>query len=193
MKIFTVARYLMPGRARGYPPEDEGLPTSRPTWRVSPHSKTCERHQLESTPIGGAAVPRPKAPCGTYSAYKRHLRDGSPVDAVCAGARDERTREVAAERSAKKFAAPVLTLVPADPAADEKRMQRVEVLREGFDVVRAAIAVVKLSEPARLAPLLKEQREIARELGEIDAAEGAKSESLGEQLARARAARQARA
>lgn len=137
-------------------------------------------------------MPRPKAPCGTYSAYKRHLRDGSPVDAACAAARDERTQSVAAERSAKKFAAsPVLTLVPADPVADEKRMQRAEVLREGLDVVRAAIAVVKLSEPARLAPLLKEQREIARELGEIDAAEGAKSESLGEQLARARAARQA--
>lgn len=139
-------------------------------------------------------MPRPKAPCGTYSAYKRHLRDGSPVDSACEWARDERTREVAAARRAAKTGKPVLSIVEAASAGagdDEKRMTRAEVLREGLDVVREAIRVVKDTEPTRLAPLLKEQREIARELGEIEAAEGAKGDTLAEQLRRARAARQA--
>jgi len=138
-------------------------------------------------------MPRPKAPCGTYSAYKRHLRDGSPVDAACERARDERTREVAAARRAARTGKPVLSIVTAPPeaAADEKPMTRADVLREGLDVVREAIRSVRASQPERLAPLLKEQREIARELGEIEAAEGAKGDTLAEQLRRARAARQA--
>lgn len=135
-------------------------------------------------------MPRPKAPCGTYSAYKRHLRDGSTVDAACAAARDDRTKQVADDRRAAKRAPRVLSIVPDPVEPDPERLERAEVLREGLSTVRAAIRVVSQSEPARLAPLLKEQREIARELAEIDASEGAKSESLASQLAAARAARQ---
>ncbi|MEL5990736.1 hypothetical protein ACOKGD_13905 [Microbacterium phosphatis] len=28
-------------------------------------------------------MPRPKSPCGTYSAYQRHLRAKEPIDAAC--------------------------------------------------------------------------------------------------------------
>jgi hypothetical protein len=136
-------------------------------------------------------MPRPKAPCGTYSAYKRHLRDGSPVDPACEAARNARTEQVAAQRKAAKAGKPVLTLVATADSSEGTPYRRVDVLREGLEVVRDAIRAVAQTEPARLAPLLKEQREIARELGELEAAEGAKNDSLAEQLRRARAARQA--
>lgn len=32
---------------------------------------------------------RPKAPCGTYPAYQRHLREGSEVDSACRRAQRE--------------------------------------------------------------------------------------------------------
>jgi len=145
-------------------------------------------------------VPRPKAPCGTYSAYKRHLREKTPVDDACAAARDARTEDAAQKRRAAKSEPRILSIVtaapksppapPADPDPDPEELTQVQILREGLAAVRAAITVVRSNDPARLAPLLKEQREIARELAQLGTAEGAKSESLASQLAAARAARQ---
>jgi hypothetical protein len=34
-------------------------------------------------------MPRPKSPCGTYPAYRRHLRERSAVDAACRRAQQE--------------------------------------------------------------------------------------------------------
>jgi len=135
-------------------------------------------------------MPRPKAPCGTYSAYKRHLREGTTVDAACAAARDERTKQVADDRRAAKRLPRALSIVPDVVEPDPERLERADVLRGGLTDVRAAIAIVRQSEPARLAPLLKEMRELARELAEIETAGSAANDSLASQLAAARAARQ---
>lgn len=58
-------------------------------------------------------MPRPKSPCGTYSAYQRHLRERTPVDAACKRAQRERD----ASRSVRQRADDVSTRVAAAPAS----------------------------------------------------------------------------
>lgn len=44
-------------------------------------------------------MPRPESPCGTYSAYRRHLRRREPVCGPCLTARDEETAARRSERA----------------------------------------------------------------------------------------------
>jgi hypothetical protein len=46
--------------------------------------------------------PAPSAPCGTVSAYKRHVRNGEPVDAGCRDAWNTYHRERYAARQANR-------------------------------------------------------------------------------------------
>lgn len=54
-------------------------------------------------------MPRPRAACGIYPAYRRHLRDREPIDAACREA--QRVHE--AGRSSKAAGAPFVVPVPA--------------------------------------------------------------------------------
>jgi hypothetical protein len=53
-------------------------------------------------------MPRPPAPCGTYPAYRRHLRKNESVDAACKRAQ----RDHDANRRSKADDRPVATLQP---------------------------------------------------------------------------------
>ena len=43
--------------------------------------------------------PRPLASCGTYAAYRRHLRRGEPIDSACREAYNEHQRTMARNRA----------------------------------------------------------------------------------------------
>lgn len=48
--------------------------------------------------VGGPRGPEPSAPCGTVSAYKRHKRNGEPVDQACREAYNAEQRRLYAQR-----------------------------------------------------------------------------------------------
>ena len=133
-------------------------------------------------------MPRPPAPCGTYTAYKRHLRNDEPVDEACRRASDERVAEQAAARRWDK--PPKAESTPVDdfegwedfdaarreaPETPPANRTRVERLQWGLSLVEAAMAHVAGDEPAKLAPLSKRHSEL---LAEIEALEGTKPKEV---------------
>lgn len=72
-------------------------------------------------------------------------------------------------------------------------MSRLEVLKEMLQTSRDTIAALKGREPSRLYLLLREQREIVREISEIQGNGQVKGVTLADQLAAAREARAQRA
>ncbi|MFJ4038211.1 hypothetical protein ACIPVB_08990 [Microbacterium sp. NPDC090007] len=148
-------------------------------------------------------MPRAKAPCGTYTAYKRHLRDGEDVDSACRRAQKEhdaaRSTSVGARR-ARAVAEPVdsapeLPLPPPAPmpTTDEGHVSRLEVLKELLEQQRELLPALRRTDPGRAYLLMREQRETVREIAEIQGNGQAKGVTLADQLAEARAARTARA
>jgi hypothetical protein len=133
---------------------------------------------------------RPPAPCGTYSAYKRHRRKHETVDPACEKARDERTAADAAARKAsraEKVAA--ATAPPVDDDSDwdgtdlfarirgERSRRdhsdavpktRAERLQWNLDLIEAAMEITGTLEPSKLAPLSKRHSELLDELHRID-------------------------
>lgn len=107
-------------------------------------------------------MPRAKAPCGSYSAYKRHLRDGEPVDELCRQASVERSREQVRARAADEPVRP-----PRDVPEVPVGRSRLESLRWNLGLIESAMADV---DSARLAPLSKRHSEL---LADIAAVEGA--------------------
>ncbi|MBP2420011.1 hypothetical protein [Microbacterium imperiale] len=72
-------------------------------------------------------------------------------------------------------------------------MSRLEVLKEMLQTSRDTIAALQGREPSRLYLLLREQREIVREISEIQGNGQVKGVTLADQLAAAREARAQRA
>ena len=105
-------------------------------------------------------MPRAKAPCGTYSAYKRHLRDGEPVDPACRQASVERSREQVRSRNESAPPAPVIER-EAPPVA---RKGRQESLEWNLRLIESAMVEV---DPSRLAPLSKRHSELLAELASM--------------------------
>lgn len=152
-------------------------------------------------------MPRPRAACGTISAYRRHLREGTPVDDACREAKRAHNRarstsaaariERAAAEEAEKTAAAAAAAAPAPPAelptTEEGHVSRLEVLKEMLQTSRDTFAALKGREPSRLYLLLREQREIVREISEIQGNGQVKGVTLADQLAAAREARAQRA
>lgn len=134
-------------------------------------------------------MPRPKAPCGTYSAYKRHLRDGSDVDDACRQASKERSRAQTQQRKDNAPAAPFSAPKPdaegwedfdrerreAPPEAGDgiAAFDRGRDLRWNLELVKVAMQEVAEKDAAKLAPLSKRHSEL---LLEIEALEGAVKE-----------------
>lgn len=145
-------------------------------------------------------MPRAKAPCGTYTAYKRHLRDSEEVDSACRKAQKEhdaaRSTSVGARRSRSKLAdpAPEPPIEPPapTPTTDEGHVSRLEVLKELLEEQRQLLPALRRTDPSRAYLLMREQRETVREIAEIQGNGQAKGVTLADQLAEARAARAAR-
>lgn len=129
---------------------------------------------------------KPHAPCGTYSAYRRHLREHEPVDDACRKAQHDRDAsrssaksEPGAARRQVRIGAeqsrPALSLVPPlaaaeQPGHDDEQVDTRAELLANLALVRAAMAVVALEDPKRLAPLSKRHSELLTEVKAIGAA-----------------------
>lgn len=137
---------------------------------------------------------RPLAPCGTYTAYKRHMRRGEVVDARCRKAQREhdaaRSTSGAARvaRSAAKADVPAEPVAPA-PLTDEGHVSRVEILKEMLQESRELLKTLSAKDPQRAYLQMREQREILRELSELQGNGQAKGVTLADQLAEARSRR----
>lgn len=103
---------------------------------------------------------RPPAPCGTFSAYKRHKRKGEPVDEMCqAAAKIESKKQV----DAMNFRPPSEEALAAAAAVPRERT-REESLRRNLLLVERAMEIVAADEPAKLSPLSKRHSELLSEL-----------------------------
>lgn len=107
---------------------------------------------------------RAKAPCGTYSAYKRHKRDGEPVDAECRRASLDRSRAEQAKHRGDD------TRPPRAPRVEtpEQRKSREEALRWNLALVESAMVEV---DAGRLAALSKRHSELLDELDKLTGAD----------------------
>lgn len=142
---------------------------------------------------------RPKAPCGTYAAYRRHLREKTPVCDACRDAKRQNSRERSnsaesrREKQVEREAAKAAAAVPPVPRTGEGHVSRLETLRDMLEQSRELVAALKVSDPARAYLQMREQREILREIAEIQGnGQSTKGVTLGDQLAAARAEREQR-
>lgn len=139
---------------------------------------------------------RTPAPCGSETAYRRHLRRDEPVDDACQVAHRE---HVAAKRAAKRAEREALAAAgvdeflsthedsthsngtqqddthaasfPDEVAEDlppEGEQSRLEDLRGARAYLRAAIAHQARTDPSKLAPLSKELREVLKEIDQLE-------------------------
>ena len=130
---------------------------------------------------------RPKAPCGTDAAYRRHLREG---EQPCVRCRDAHRAVNAAHRAAPAVVGDVDVEI-----AELVDSERVGDLRAQRKVLQLAIEWALGNDPKAVPAASRELREVNAELEKLT---GASSDaqgvpSLAEQLAAARAAREARA
>lgn len=127
---------------------------------------------------------RPPAPCGTFSAYKRHKRKGEPVDDACAeAARNQKNDRVMANRSA---AADVVKLAIVESPEPEP----IDELAEARENLRIVKATMNAGVPTGMAALSKQYADLVALIKRLEAATAPKESKLDE-LARRRAERRA--
>lgn len=145
---------------------------------------------------------RPRAACGTYTAYKRHLRDQEPIDDACRQAQKthDATRSTSAPARVAKAAGKPPPAAPAPPpplqptpTTEDGHVSRLEVLKELLEEQRLLIPMLRVSNPERAYLLMREQRETLREIAGLQGNGQVKGVTLADQLAQARAARNAAA
>lgn len=80
---------------------------------------------------------RPLAECGTFSAYKRHKRNGDPVDDACAeAAREQKNSRVATKR---EDAAEVVRLAIVDAPPPSDSTDQLEKARWNLRILEASM------------------------------------------------------
>ena len=121
-------------------------------------------------------------PCGTYAAYKRHVRTGTPIDDLCAQAgRDEKNNRLAAARV--QSAAVVTLAVAVEPVVDS-----VDELEECLENLRIVRAVMSEAPANSIAGLSKRREELVARIAKLQLAKVPKVGVL-DQLAARRAER----
>jgi Rad3-related DNA helicase len=127
-------------------------------------------------------MPRPRAACGTFSAYKRHKRLGETVDAACADAARKQQQDRRAE--ARTASAAVVQLaVAAEPAPTG--IDELDELRENLRIVRATMQDAPHN---TIAALSKRRQELVAEIRRVERLTKPEASAL-DQLANRRAAR----
>lgn len=132
---------------------------------------------------------KPRSPCGTDAAYRRHLRDGVDPDEACKDAHAE-SRRASRRSPAASPLKPVTfkTIEDAPNLPDEPPGDDMTLI---VDTLRAAFVSIAAADPTKLAPIAREFRSAVEAVN--GSGQPAKELSLAEQLAEARAARAARA
>ena len=128
---------------------------------------------------------RPKSPCGTDAAYRRHLREG---EQPCVRCRDAHRAANAAYRAAPAVVGEVDVEIP-EPVDSE----RVGDLRAQRKALQLAIDWALGNDPKAVPAASRELREVNAELERLTGPVSEGVPSLADQLAAARAAREARA
>lgn len=115
-------------------------------------------------------MPRPPAPCGTLSAYKRHKRKGEAVDQACMAAMraDSSGRKASVDDDAQS--APIVRLLggsvemPDAPAGDVDA--RAELLAN-MALVKKAMEAIAEADPLKIVTLSKRHSELVDELVKV--------------------------
>ena len=131
---------------------------------------------------------RPKAPCGTDAAYRRHLREGVEVDESCRRAHTDAGRKSSGRSKPRardaETPAPIAAAPPADDPAQRDDMTLI------VDTLRTVFVDVAESDPTRIAPIARAfQAAVEATRAPL---EPPKELTLADQLAQVRAARAAR-
>lgn len=115
-------------------------------------------------------MPRPPAPCGTESAYKRHKRKGEPVDDACMKAMRAAAQKRSGRADDEADPRPVVVLpggsveFPAEPKGDVDA--RAELLANMALVKRAMEAIAEV-DPMKIVQLSKRHSELVDELVKV--------------------------
>lgn len=134
---------------------------------------------------------RPLAACGTFSAYKRHKRNGEPVDDACAqAARDQANERNAGKRvsGAEKVKAALAVLPEPEPEPEAG----VDELAEAYETLNWIKALMAAGTQQGAAALAKQRLEVVALIKRLEGAAKPK-ESMLDELARKRAERLAKA
>lgn len=132
---------------------------------------------------------RPLAACGTFSAYKRHKRNGEPVDDACAqAARDQANERNAGKRvsGAEKVKAALAVLPESESVAG------VDELAEAYETLNWIKALMAAGTQQGAAALAKQRLDVVALIKRLEGAAKPK-ESMLDELARKRAERLAKA
>lgn len=125
------------------------------------------------------------AECGTFTAYKRHIRNSEPVDEACAGAaRDQKNQRVEVYR--QKSAEVISLAIAAEPSAEFE-----SELDEALENLRIVKAAMREAPANTIAALSKRREELVSHVARLRAASKPEMSAL-DQLAQRRAERLAR-
>ena len=126
---------------------------------------------------------RPLAPCGTFTAYKRHKRNGEDVDAACAqAARDQKNVRAAVKRNEQ---AEVVRLAIVDAPAPEPGTDQLEKARWNLRILEATM---EAGVSSGMASLSKQHAELVDLIVRLEALDKPEVSAL-DQLAKRRAER----
>lgn len=117
-------------------------------------------------------------PCGTYAAYRRHKRNGEPVDDACAQAgRDQKNGRVEARRDTEReVIAETVSSITPPPTIDP--------LEDAIENYRFVVAAMEAGDVRSIGTLSKRRQELVELINEL---QGATTEvSLADELAAAR-------
>lgn len=125
-------------------------------------------------------------PCGTYAAYRRHLRNDEPVDDACAAA--AREQKQARSDAGRDASAAVVALA----VLDEPTPEIVDELGDALENLRIVVAAMREAPANSIAGLSKRREELAGRVARLQGANKPKESTL-DQLAKRRAQRLAEA
>lgn len=128
---------------------------------------------------------RSLAPCGSFSAYKRHKRNGEEVDSGCAqAARDQANARNASKReeSANEVRARLVKV------REEAHLPEIDELAEAYDTLNWIKAQMDSGVAQGAAALAKQRMELVALIKRLEGAAGPKESALDE-IARKRAER----
>lgn len=101
-------------------------------------------------------MPKPEAPCGTYTAFLRHRRRGEPIDDACDRAREERNAERRAARAPSKVV--FTSEAPDSLGLGERGRAFYDALTAGVEVPAERLALV--IEASRMADRLEQINDV---------------------------------
>ena len=109
-------------------------------------------------------MPRPPAPCGTESAYKRHMRKKEPVDAACRAAMQEAARGRSGRADDDEQSAPVVALHGAFTASKGASVDARERLIANMQLVERAMEAIADVDPIKIVQLSTRHAELVAQL-----------------------------